>query len=243
MRGEVPPAVPMEELGETITGEGMIDHLNELVAKRRMCRMEIPDTPHSWITLLLSLQEIDGSTYLWIDRVTGGERILARYQDREVSFEFLEIDGVPCRFQTRIVGFHPEGLRAELPRSIFRLQRRGFVRIAARSGAEIVFHCGKVEKTAKLNDYSLGGVSFFSDQSLHPRPGDLIDQIELKIPRGPGENSFRIPQAVVKRVERHSSGKELWALEFKGMSYATQKQMWHHIFEEQRILLQKTRRT
>ncbi len=235
--------VPMEELGEMISGKGMIDHLHELVAKRRMCKMEIPNTPHSWITLLLNLREIGGSYYLWIDRVAGGEKILARYRDREVSFEFLEIDGVPCRFQTRIVGFHPEGWRAELPKSIFRLQRRGFVRIAARSGVEIVFHFGKGEERAKVKDYSLGGVSFFGDRSLPLHPGDSVDQLELKIPRGPGEINFRIPRAVVRRMERHSSGKDLWALQFVEMSDNTQQQMWRHIFEEQRIWLQKIKRT
>jgi hypothetical protein len=232
----------MEELAETISGKGIIDHLHELVVKRRMCKMEIPNTPHSWLTLLLSVQEISGSHYLWIDRVTGFEKVFARYRDREVSFEFLEIDGVPCQFKTRIVGFHPEGLRAELPKCIFRLQRRGCVRIAARSGTEIIFHLGKGEETAKVKDYSLGGVSFFSDRSLPLHTGDHIDQIELRIPRGTGEINFRIPRAVVKRIERHSSKKDIWVLEFMEMPDTTQEQMWQHIFEEQRIVLQKTKK-
>ncbi|MGQ9646107.1 MAG: flagellar brake protein [Thermodesulfobacteriota bacterium] len=233
----------MEGVGETIRGSEMMDYLRELVARRRMCRMEIRNTPHSWITLLLSLQEIDGSYYLWIDRAKGCEKILARYPEREVSLEFLEIDGVPCRFQTRIVGFEPEGLRAELPGSIFRLQRRGFVRITARSGAEVVLHLEQGDKKAMLKDYGLGGISFLSDEPLPLRIGDSVDQLELRIPRGAGGIHFLIPRALVKRMERHPSGKDLWALEFTEMTESTQQRMWHHVFEEQRLLLQKTKKS
>jgi len=141
--------------------------LRGLTDSRKMCRMEIPHTGYSWITLLLDLQQGSGSGYLLIDGIVEFEKIFSHYAKREISLEFPESDGVPCRFSTRVIECNRKTIRVEFSKSVFRMQKRRSFRIRARSGAEILFQRkGRTKEKARVYDYSLGGTSFLAETFL-----------------------------------------------------------------------------
>ena len=231
----------MEESLEIVEGKRLLEMLHGWIDARRVCKVEIPNTRYGWITLLLGIQEVDQTYYLLIDKVKGFERALSRSPDQEVSIEFIEKDGVACQFKIQVVECLPKIIRAELPKSIYRMQRRRSFRTKAWSGTEIVFHLSQgKEERSKVKDYSLGGVAFFMDRPLEIHMGDELTRIDLTIPQGGREISFHIPKALVKRIERDPQGKDVCALEFLEMPEATQERLWLHIFKEQRSLLRKT---
>jgi c-di-GMP-binding flagellar brake protein YcgR len=234
----------MDPLIEIVEGQRLIEMLHGLIDSRKMCRMEIPHTNHGWITLLLGIDRGPGSDYLLIDQITGFEKILSHYPSREISLEFLERDGVPCRFRTRVAECGGKVIRTELPRSISRMQKRKSFRTRARSGAEILFHRGGgKEGRARVKDYSLGGVSFFVETFLEICIGEELTHIALRIPWEDHSASFDIPRAVVRRLEDASSGNVLCAIEFLEMPGKTKELLWHHLFEEERVTLRKTRKS
>ena len=234
----------MDPSVEIIQGEHIREVLSELIDSRKICRMEVPRTGYGWFILLLGILSEKGFDYLLIDRIGGFEKVLADSQDAEISIEFLEKSGAHCHFKTRTVKFHPDGILAELPDSISRLQKRAFFRMGALLGAEIAFrsHAGQ-EKKGPVRDYSLGGVSFRTKENLSFPVGYRLTDIRLILPQGQEWACFRIPRAIVRRVEQDPHGESLYGLEFEEMDKQTKEQLWRHFFQEQRISLQKIKKT
>ncbi len=233
----------MDQPGEILDGNRLIGTLHGVIESRRVCRMEIPNTKYSWITLILEIQAVGDSQYLLIDKVAGFEKTFSRLTNRDVFLEFLEKDGVPCQFNTRVIECHPKVILAELPNFIYRMQKRRFVRVKARLGTEIIFPMDPAkEERAKVEDYGLGGVAFFMNRPLKIYMGDQLTDIELRIPLGIEMISFHISLAMMRWFEPPTQGKYLHALEFLEMEEKTKERLWRHIFKEQRILLQKTRK-
>ena len=233
----------MEQPAEMIDGKRLIDTLWALIDSRRLCKMVIPNTPYGLITLLLGFQKQGNSQYLLIDNEPGFERTFSRLTNPEVSLEFLEKDGVPCQFKTRVIECHPTVLLAEVSRSIYRIQRRRHFRIKAHSGTEIAYHLSQTVKGMGIvKDYSLGGVAFLMERSMKIEVGDYTDKIELRIPQEDQPISFQIPKAIVRRTERNFPEKDLYSLEFLEMSKKTIDPLWRHIFKEQRMLLRRIKK-
>lgn len=114
-----------EQYSEIITGDkDVLNTLRPLIASRVMCKMEILRTNESWVTLLLEIRNLGNTYQLLIDNVAGFEAGLSKFSDKEVSLEFAEKGGVPCRFNTRISACNPREILSELPRVIYRIQRR-----------------------------------------------------------------------------------------------------------------------
>ena len=167
------------------------------------------------------------------------ESILSRFPSQEVSFEFLE-RGVLCKFSSRVIRCHRRAIWLEFPKSIQRIQRRAYFRIEASTGAEIIFQFGGKEEKARVNDYSLGGVSFFMESHLDLKKDDELTDLILMLPQGKAMASYRIPLAVVRRVdERLEGGGKLCSLEFLKLGEMTRKELSSHIFKEERILIQR----
>ena len=237
-----------EQYTEIISGEGsVITALQSLIDGRVVCTMEIPRTKHSWITLLLEITRIHESPYLLIDRVAGFESIFSHSPETEVSLEYMDSGGVPCRFNCKVIACRPGDILSELPQAIYRSQKRQYFRIEALLGAEIAFRKApseKVEKT-RVKDYSAGGVAFIMEGNLDFGIGDPLYDIRLNIPEGTEWFNFHVPQAVVRRIELHSyyaGGKTLCAIEFMEISNETRRCIISHILRQQRILIKRIRR-
>jgi len=234
----------MDQAAEILDGRRLIGTLHGAIESRRVCKMEIPNTKFVWITLILGIESNGNSHYLLIDKVSGLEKALNQSRNEEIEIDFMEADGVPCHFTTRVVEFRPEALWVELPQSIFRMQKRRYYRVKARLGTELSFRVSpQQEEKAKVRDYSMGGIAFFMERHLKLNVGDQVSDVELKIPKDREPITFYNPLAVVIRVEHHPMEKDICVLEleFVGMSDATKEQLWRHIFEEQRIQLKKTK--
>ena len=227
--------------------ESIIATLQGLIDARIVCTIEIPSTKNSWITVLMDIIRVNDSHYLLIDRVAGFESIFSKIPDLEVSLEFMDKEGVPCRFNCKVIACRPGDILSELPRVIYRSQKRQYFRIEALLGTEITFRIGsskEIEK-AKVKDYSGGGVAFVIEKELKFGVGDLLNDIHLNIPEGTERVHFQIPQAVVRRIEERSSyaaGNTLGAIEFTEISNETRKNIISHILRQQRIMIKRIKR-
>jgi c-di-GMP-binding flagellar brake protein YcgR len=235
-----------EQFSEIITGEkAVIDTLRRLIDSRIVLKMEIPRAKQSWITLLLEIRPIGNDYLVLIDRVAGFEAALSKSPDRKVSLEFMEKGGGPSRFTTRVIASHSQEILSELPKAIYRTQRRQYFRIEALLGAEITFlaESSTEQKNAKVKNYSAGGVAFFIESGLNFSVGDSLTDIHLIIPEGERVIRFHIPKAAIRRIEPESGygGKALCVIEFIEMQTQTRNDMISHIFRQQRVVIQRIR--
>jgi len=233
----------MDQGAEILDGDKVIGTLHGAIESRRACKMEIPNTEFGWITIILGIHSQDNNRWLLIDKVAGFEKAISKVRDKEIAIDFIETDGVPCHFKTRVMELRPEALWVELPQTIFRMQKRRFYRVKARLGTEVAFDLsqGKQEK-AKVRDYSMGGVAFLMERHLTVHLEDQVTNIQLSISQGDEMITFRIPSAVVRRIEHQPTRKDICVLEFMEMPETVKEQLWRHIFEEQRMLLKRTKR-
>jgi hypothetical protein len=75
-----------EQFIETISGDkSILTTIKYLIDARVLGKIEIPDTEHRWITMILEIKKMKGSSFLSIDKIEGFESILAKYPNREVS--------------------------------------------------------------------------------------------------------------------------------------------------------------
>ena len=232
-----------EQFIETISGDkSILTTIKYLIDARVLGKIEIPDTEHRWITMILEIKKMKGSSFLSIDKIEGFESILAKYPNREVSLEFMDKGGVPCRFRTKIVECRPKDILSELPREIYRIQKRQYFRINALPGTEITFRIGSSEQEkGEVKDLSEGGAAFFIEKDLKSSISNLLIDISLKIPEGNGRRSFHIPQAVVRRMVNPSfpDRRTFCAIEFLEMSKEIRDNLMAYISEQQRVVIQK----
>ena len=232
-----------EQFIETISGDkSILTTIKYLIDARVLGKIEIPDTEHRWITMILEIKKMKGSSFLSIEKIEGFESILAKYPNREVSLEFMDKGGVPCRFRTKIVECRPKDILSELPREIYRIQKRQYFRINALPGTEITFRIGSSEQEkGEVKDLSEGGAAFFIEKDLKSSISNLLIDISLKIPEGNGRRSFYIPQAVVRRMVNPSfpDRRTFCAIEFLEMSKEIRDNLMAYISEQQRVVIQK----
>jgi c-di-GMP-binding flagellar brake protein YcgR len=232
-----------EQYTEIITGDKIIiATLYSLIDSRTKCKMDFPRTRYSWVTMLLDIRNDSNSYYLLIDRVTGFEEALLNNPAREVSLEFMD-KGVPCRFNTRVIAPHHQEIWSELPKVIYRIQRRQYFRIEALLGTEITFQIPSSEgkEKGKVKNYSAGGVAFFLEKDLIFSVGDMLTDIHLKVHEGNEQIDFHIPKATIRRIEPPflHDGRTLCAIEFLEIAKETRDHLISHIFKQQRVVIQK----
>ncbi|HUL30449.1 MAG TPA: PilZ domain-containing protein [Thermodesulfobacteriota bacterium] len=233
-----------EQYTEIITGDKMINTtLRSLIDSRTICKMEFPRTRYSWITILLDVRNEGRSFYLLIDKVAGFEEALINSPGQEISLEFMEKEGVPCRFRTRVIAPHNREIWSELPKVIYRIQRRQYFRIEALLGTEIHFQLpsSKAKEKWKVKNYSAGGVAFFIEKDPKFSVGDILSDVHLRVPAGNELIEFRIPEVTVRRIEPPSlhGGRTLCAVEFQKVSKETRDLLVSHVFKQQRVVIQK----
>ena len=233
-----------EQFSETIAGEkDVVDTLHSVIESRIVCKMEIPRTDQSWNTILLEIRNVRNAYHLLIDSVAGFEAALSEFPDKEVSLEFKDRAGVPCRFHTKIIACNPKQILSDLPKEISRIQRRKYFRIEALLGTEITFLDGssRERKTAEVKNYSAGGVAFVLENDLKFNVGDSLTDVHLNVPEGEKWIRLCIPKAAVRQVESKSSlsRQALCAIEFTEIPGETRNDITSHVFRQQRMILQR----
>jgi len=241
MEGEKVNPTTMDSSVEIIRGPKVKEILQNLVLSGQMCKMEISRTPYSWLTLLSEIKEDGEGILLLVDRIPDFEKALSASRRQEVLVEYLENDGVPRSFLSRVIQVDTRGIWVEFPGKIQRDQKRKFFRLRAPSGTEIFFRrdAGKEEK-GTVKDYSLGGVAFLINKEVSLKPGDQLKNLRLCIPEGREVLKVSVSLAVVIRAEPDSfQGQPFYALEFLEFPEASKKEFTRHIFEKQRNLLRR----
>jgi c-di-GMP-binding flagellar brake protein YcgR len=234
-----------EQISETIAGEkDIVNTLRSLVDSRVTCKMEVPRNDQSWITLLLEVRNVRNTYHLLVDSVAGFETVLSGSHDKEVSIEFKDQVGVPCRFNAKIIACNPKAIVASLPEAIYRIQRRKHFRIEALLGTEISFLDGTSTERRKtgVKNYSGGGVAFYLENDRRtPNVGDSLTDLHLCIPEGGKQVRFCIPKAAVRRVDPESSltGKAVCAVEFTEIPGETRNHISSHVFRQQRVIMHR----
>jgi c-di-GMP-binding flagellar brake protein YcgR len=226
----------------TSDGESILKTLQTIIDNRVVGKIEIPETKYSWITMILEIKRMKGSSFLSIERIEGLESLLSKFPDQEVSLEFMDKGGVPCRFRTRVVECHPNDIWSELPKKIYRIQKRQFFRINAPPGAEITFRIGPVQQEkGEMKNLCEGGVAFFTEKDLSLNAGDLLNDVTLNIPEEDEKLRFYIPQAVIRRMSKPSGRerKTLYGSEFLGMSKETRDKINAYIFQQHLVVIRK----
>jgi c-di-GMP-binding flagellar brake protein YcgR len=231
----------MEQGAEILRGSQAMEILQFLVGSRRMCKIEIPNTNFCWLSILLHIQKKNNETFLIFDGLERVHSILARFPHREVRVEYLEIDGILCHFNSRVVHSESRDLWLSFPEEVYRFQRRRFYRLKALAGTEITFQMDSERQgKGKVRDYSLGGAAFLADQPLNLKKDDRVENIYLRIPCGGDWFIVHIPSAIVSRVEKDMElGSHLYAVQFFEMTDPMRNCLTRHIFEQQRSQLRK----
>jgi len=193
--------------------------------------------------MLTGIRKEGDSNSLLIDGVPGFEPAFAPSKDREVVLEYMDSGGALCHFNARVLKTtrDPSVIWAKCPEVIHRVQRRRFYRLKALGGTEITFRTSPLkEEKAKVIDYSLAGVAFFTTRPLALKVNDRLEDLSLKIPEKGDQLTVPIPFAVVRRVDSTGQPRSfLYALEFLQMAEDARKNLARHIFEKQRLLLRK----
>ena len=225
-------------------GKSIGEILRSLIDSRIVCKLEIPGTLYNWVTKLLEIRVRGESSCLVIDRVAGIESALARFPEREVSLEFMEKGGVSSQFKTKIIECHTKEILSELPGEIHRNQKRQYVRAEALPGTEISFFTGTPgqKKKAQVKDYSAGGIAFYVEKELKLGGGELLTNIELSTLAGENWVRFHIPRAVVRHMVPAYGGRAVCAVEFLDISKETRDNLVSHVFNQQKIVVQRTKR-
>jgi len=228
---------------EIISGDKLILSIIQfLIDSQIIGKIEISDTKNSWITMILEVKNIGNSFFLSIDKIEGLESTLSDYPNREVSLEFMDKGGIPCRFRTKVIECRLNDILLELPKEIYRIQRRQFFRIKALPGTEITFCMGvPEEEKARVENLSEGGVAFIIEKNLKFGVGDLLNNIDLNIPERTESLRFHIPQAVVRRIENPSlhNGRTLCAIELLELPKKIRENLVAYISKQQMAVIQE----
>jgi c-di-GMP-binding flagellar brake protein YcgR len=233
----------MDQEPELIEGADAARMIQGWIGSRQFVKMYVPGKDRSWLTLLLGIARVGPSSRLLIDWSAGIEELLQGSSRQDVVFQLREKDGVTCSFKTRVIECRPKEILVEMPSAIYRLQKRKFFRVKARSGTVVVFvKDGALQQEASVVDYSLGGLAFRAHLSLQLVVGDRLSRMELAVPQGVQRIRFEIPLAVVRRIEKNPPEADLCGVEFLEIEEPTQRTLSRHLFEEQRLLLQRTRK-
>ena len=234
----------MEPPREIIRDEERLDLLKRVIRTRQRVRMEIPDTPYCWITLLLALEEEQRNHHLVIDPVADFQRALQQSGASGIRLSFFDRESVPCAFPAQVLNVQPDAIWAEFPPVIFRLQRRAYYRVQAAAGMEIIFQDTEIpEIRAQIKDYGLGGVAFYKDRGAGWFR-QLVEEMELRgnrilIPTEGELLEIPISLAVVRRITAFHPGTIRGALEFLQFPESSRIQLTRLVFEQQRKIIQQ----
>jgi hypothetical protein len=236
----------VEQPRDIIRGEERWDLLEGLIRNRVRVRLEFPDSPYSWITLLLAIEGDQQNPYLVVDPVPDFQRVLRAGRDPRIVLSFFSREGVPCFFSARVLAVHSQEIWTELPVEIIRTQRRAFYRVPATPGMEIVFPDAEAPGIpAGIKDYGLGGIAFYQDRGTD-RLRRLVVEAELRgnrirVPSGKEILEIPISLAVVRRITVFHPEVIRGALEFLQFSEASRSQLTRLVFEQQRQIIQKSK--
>jgi c-di-GMP-binding flagellar brake protein YcgR len=234
----------MEQPAQLLQGGDISLILHSAIKSRQRVRMEIPRTKYSWITLFLGFETGPEGNWLSIDQVAGFDQALRYSRNQIIALWFFDQGGVPFSFSTEVHLSQPKEIWVELPRMIYRVQRRAFYRVKATLGMEIMLRdLVDREYKARVKDYSMGGVAFYKELCEQwfnelKTDGRLRDNA-LLFPLGEEILTIPIPLAEIRRIVGFPPHAIQGALEFLQIPESSRSQLERLIFEQQRQVIQR----
>jgi c-di-GMP-binding flagellar brake protein YcgR len=234
----------VEQPAQVLLGGEIHLILQSAIKSRQRVRMEIPRTNYSWITLLLGLETGTGGPWLIIDQVAGFDQALRLSRNQAIALAFYDRTGVPFNFSTEVHLSRPKEIWVELPRMIYRVQRRAFFRVKASLGMEVMLRdLVDQEYKARVKDYSMGGVAFYKELGeqwfKELKTDSKLQDNALLFPLGEGILTIPIPLAEIRRIVGFPPHTIQGALEFLQIPESSRSQLERLIFEQQRLVIQK----
>jgi hypothetical protein len=234
----------LEQATQLLQGGEIPLLLQTAIKSRQRIRMEIPRTTYSWITLFLGFETGPGGPWLIIDQVAGFDQALRYSRNQDIALAFFDRAGVPFNFSTEVRFSQPKEIWVELPRTIYRVQRRAFFRVKASLGMEVMLRdLVDQEYRARVKDYSMGGVAFYKELCeqwfKELRTDVTLQDNALLFPLGEEILTIPIPLAEIRRIVGFPPHTIQGALEFLQIPESSRSQLEHLIFEQQRLVIQK----
>ena len=124
----------MDSSAEIIRGPNVKETLQSLIGSGQICKLEISRTPYSWLTAVSEIEEGGRGVLLLVDPIRDFEIALSTSRRQDVLVEYLEGDGVPYSFLSRVSQVDPRGIWVKFPERIQRDQKRKFLPPASPRG-------------------------------------------------------------------------------------------------------------
>ncbi|MCG7406423.1 PilZ domain-containing protein [Paenibacillus sp. ACRRX] len=181
--------------------------------------------------------EIDDYS-IWIEiPLQEGTGQFARFSlGEQLDVTYVQLDGVRCNFITKMVGNRHESIRMlalvkPQPDQITRTQRRSYLRVQA--ALEMAVRTAEgVQKVARTEDISGGGVSFIAELQWGLEEGQLLD-CWLVIPPKAGDVDHISFTASTVRIEPRGDKHCLIMMQFDRITDVERQKIIRYCFERQ----------
>ncbi|OKP84432.1 glycosyl transferase [Paenibacillus helianthi] len=154
----------------------------------------------------------------------------------ELSVYFLSEGGVKNYFNTHVVGFKEEVIRMVRIRkpaveSIFKIQRRSFLRVNAELELAVKDSLGS-RYLVRTEDIGGGGTSFLSDSKVHPEVGGKLF-CWLLVPYRNGSTEHVNFEGEIVRIKTLETGRNLVMVKFAAITDSERQKIIRYCFERQ----------
>lgn len=233
-------------LADTISGDAIVEILNELIRSRTLVRVKLIGKDYEQVTLIHAIRTRKGERYFLIENPIELKDVLIDYSGLPFLFEFNNLDGVPYCFTTLGDWMEDEEIWLRFPETIERRQQRKNFRIEAPPNTFLYFTFRERKHTLTVVNLSLGGslgalIRIENDPGgLEISVGDVIQNMKLVFRKSPLIQQFIIVQGKIVRMEKHPSlGSTCLAFEFIKMDKENERKLTEIIFELQRQILRQ----
>lgn len=166
----------------------------------------------------------------------GNGRLKKLFVGDELSVYYLTEGGIKNYFTTHVTGFKEEvirmvRLRKPAPESIFKIQRRSFLRVNAELELAVKDAMGS-RFLVRTEDIGGGGASFLSDAKITLDIGDKLTCWLLVSYRNGSTEHVNFESEIV-RIKQLDTGRNLVMIKFSAISDAERQKIIRYCFERQ----------
>lgn len=183
------------------------------------------------------IADMEDETFLIeIPMQTGNGRLKKLFIGDELSVYFLTEGGIKNYFNTHVVGFKEEVIRMVRLRkpaadSIFKVQRRSFLRVNADLELAVKDELGG-RFLVRTDDLGGGGTSFLSDGKVKVEVGARLS-CWIMLPYRNGSTEHANFDGEVVRIRELENGRNLIMLKFAAISDQERQKIIRYCFERQ----------
>jgi len=225
---------------DTISGEMIIELIDELIKNRTFVKVDVPGTSYERLTMITRKTGKGAMRKFEIDPPEGMKALLPPDGIRTLHFEFSNENKLPHRFRASVASFG-ETIWLTYPDTIRRYQLRNNFRIMIPGDT----HCATIIQGTNVHmgveNISLGGMFCYCPDTFRTllKMGLSVKNLQLRIAIGGKEHMLSIDSALVRRIEGRVRPKHFGiAFDFIGLKPETMKGLTQVVYGLQRNYLQ-----